>query len=102
MRDGQDGLADAISKHEMLTNQILQFNFKTVAKHWLQYVRLVLMLAPFPPCQCPSSHCLYCKGLETYTDLLLRLQIKQAVNYEYKSHLLDLLTFLEGKKWYMV
>ena len=30
--DGQVGLADIISMHVMVTNQILLFNFETVAK----------------------------------------------------------------------
>ena len=29
--------------HELLTNQILQFHFETVATPWLQYVRLILV-----------------------------------------------------------
>ena len=32
VRDGQVGLADIISMHAMVTNQILLFNFETVAK----------------------------------------------------------------------
>ena len=41
-RKVREGLADVISIHEMLTNQILLFDFETVATPWLQYVRLLL------------------------------------------------------------
>ena len=41
-RKVREGLADVISIHELLTNQILLFNFETVATPWLQDVRLVL------------------------------------------------------------
>ena len=33
----QNGLADVISIHESLTNQILLFHSETVATAWLQY-----------------------------------------------------------------
>ena len=36
-------IADVISMHEMLTNQILLFHSETVATPWLQYVRLLLV-----------------------------------------------------------
>ena len=39
----REGLADVISMHEKLTNQILLFHSETVATPWLQYVRLVLV-----------------------------------------------------------
>ena len=39
----REGLADVLSMHEMLTNQILLFNFETVATPWLQYVRPILV-----------------------------------------------------------
>ena len=39
-RKVREGLADVISMHEMLTNQI---HFETVATSWLQYVRLILV-----------------------------------------------------------
>ena len=58
-RKVREGLADVISMHEMLTNQILLFHIEIVATPWLQYVRSI------------------------YTVAVLRLQIKQAVNYEY-------------------
>ena len=32
-----------VSMHEMLTNQIILFNFETVATPWLQYVRPILV-----------------------------------------------------------
>ena len=35
----REGLADAHSMHEMLTNQILLFHFETVATPWLQYIQ---------------------------------------------------------------
>ena len=38
-----ESLADVISMHEMLTNQILLFHSETVATPWLQYVRLLLV-----------------------------------------------------------
>ena len=38
MTDGQVGLADIISMHAMVTNQILLFNFETVAKLASVYV----------------------------------------------------------------
>ena len=48
----------SVPGHEMLTNQILLFNFETVvATPWLQYVRLY------------------------NTGVVLGLQIKHAVNY---------------------
>ena len=37
-RKVREGLADVISMHEMLTNQILLFHSETVATPWLQYV----------------------------------------------------------------
>ena len=33
----REGLADVITIHELLTNQILLFNFEIVATPWLQY-----------------------------------------------------------------
>ena len=42
-RKVREGLADVISMHEMLTNQILLFHFETVATPWLQYVRPILV-----------------------------------------------------------
>ena len=39
----REGLPDVISMHEMLINQILLFDFETVATPWLQYVRLLLV-----------------------------------------------------------
>ena len=56
----QEGLADVISLHEMLANQILLFHSETVATTWLQYARF-----------------------STSAGAVLGLQIKQAVNYEY-------------------
>ena len=42
-RKVREGLADVISMHEMLTNQILLFHFETVATPWLQYVGPILV-----------------------------------------------------------
>ena len=36
-RKVREGLADVLSMHEMLTNQILLFHFATVATPWLRY-----------------------------------------------------------------
>ena len=36
----REGLADVISIQEMLTNQILLFNFEAVVTPWFQHVRL--------------------------------------------------------------
>ena len=38
-RKVRDGLANVISMHGLLTDQILLFNFETVPTPWLQYVR---------------------------------------------------------------
>ena len=46
-RKVRDGLADVISTHDMLTNQILLFHFETVATPWLQYVHVRLILVQF-------------------------------------------------------
>ena len=46
-RKVREALADAISMHEMLTNQILLFCFETVSTPWLQYVRLITSARPF-------------------------------------------------------
>jgi len=58
--DGQVGLADIISMHAMVTNQILLFNFETVAKNWLQYIRLITVLSSLPH-PCPAPHHLHCE-----------------------------------------
>ena len=39
----RESLADVISMHEMLTNQILLFHSETEATPWLQYVRSILV-----------------------------------------------------------
>jgi len=39
----REGLADVISMHEMLTNQILLFHSETVTTPWFQYVKLLLV-----------------------------------------------------------
>ena len=65
----REGLAAVISIQELLTDQILLFNFETVAVPWLQYVRLLFCMASV------------CKT--TILDgAVLRLHIKQAVNNE--------------------
>ena len=46
-RKVREGLADVISTHDMLTNQILLFHFETVATPWLQYVHVRLILVQF-------------------------------------------------------
>ena len=75
-RKVREGLADVISVHEMLINQILLFNFETVATPSLQ-------LASFPGLAGRAWEWGYASICKTNPGAVVGLQIKQAVNYEY-------------------
>ena len=64
----RDGLADVISMHEMLTNQILLFHSETVATPWLQYARQIISYIPQTEQHEPEGRMLFHLG--NVTNLL--------------------------------